>query len=97
MNAELRHKIALQVVKSKIPGYKKTKGEWSEDARFIENGAYVNNIMNLIQQEIAKARIGLLDYFDQVPNNEVMDWKGLFADVRKQLEAEQTLKDKETK
>lgn len=36
-----------------------------------------------------EAQLGLLDYFDQVPTNDSMDWKGLFADTRKLLQEEQ--------
>lgn len=32
-----------------------------------------------------KARLNLIDYLDQVPRNEHMDWKGLLSDCRQLL------------
>ena len=47
-----------------------------------------DEILELIESEKREARLNMIDYFDQVPKNEFMDWKGLFADCRKLLEEE---------
>ena len=39
---------------------------------------------------VIKAQLGMIEYYDQVPNNKDMDWKGLFSDNRKHLEDELT-------
>lgn len=39
-------------------------------------------------KEVKKAQLGMIEYYDQVPNNKDMDWKGLFADNRKQIQYE---------
>jgi hypothetical protein len=35
-----------------------------------------------------RARMNLLEYFDQIPKNEYMDWKGLIADCKRLLKEE---------
>lgn len=41
-----------------------------------------------IEEAEIKARIGMVEYYDQVPANKDMDWKGLFADNLKLLKYE---------
>ncbi len=36
-----------------------------------------------------KARRGMLEYFDQVPSNDSIDWKGLLKDIRRLVEDEE--------
>lgn len=36
----------------------------------------------------AEARLGMIGYYDQIPDNKAMDWKGLLADNRKAVECE---------
>lgn len=49
----------------------------------------------LLEAEI-QARIGMVEYYDQVSSNDVMDWKNLFKENLAQLkyELEAALKDK---
>lgn len=35
-----------------------------------------------LEQVRNEARLNLIEYFDQVPTNESMDWKGWLADAR---------------
>lgn len=48
-----------------------------------------DDVMQLITRATEQAEIqgqlNLIDYLDQTPSNELMDWKGLFADTRKLL------------
>lgn len=47
----------------------------------------------LIEAE-KKAQLGMIEYYDQVPSNKDMDWKGLFAENRAAVQFElQALKD----
>lgn len=39
-------------------------------------------------KEVKKAQLGMIEYYDQVPSNKDMDWKGLFADNRQQIQYE---------
>lgn len=50
-----------------------------------------------VDRLIAETRLNLIEYFDQCPGNEKMDWKGLFEDTRKlaQSELESLSKQKE--
>ena len=36
----------------------------------------------------ADARLGMIEYYDQIPDNKAMDWKGLLADNREAVEYE---------
>ena len=42
----------------------------------------------LLLSKVKEAQLGMIEYYDQIPNNESMDWKGLFSDNRKQIEYE---------
>lgn len=46
---ELRHKIAIQIVKASMPGYKRTKGELNDEADLVRD-VYIDNIVKLITE-----------------------------------------------
>ena len=41
-----------------------------------------DRIERYIATKVLEAQLGMVEYFDQNPTNESMDWKGLFADTR---------------
>ena len=51
---ELRFKVGMQLAKSRVPGYKQTKGEWNEEARYSSQSVYADNILKLIRTEKLK-------------------------------------------
>src|SRR4051812_31908817 len=48
----------------------------------------VAQLCELIVKENLKAQLNYVDYLDQIPSNDVMDWKGLLKDSRGLLESE---------
>ena len=51
-----------------------------------ETNKLTQALSDLHESEVLKTQLRLIDYYDQIPSNDVMDWKGLFADNRKDLE-----------
>ena len=64
------------------------------DDRRATDRKYVKQLQAWRDREVVKARLNMVEYYDQCTSNEQMDWKGLFADNRKTLqhELEATLK-----
>lgn len=68
--------------------------------RHIDNITTVADMREKIVQEaiaalkareerlVLEARLGMIEYYDQVTNNKDMDWKSLLADNRKAIEYE---------
>lgn len=51
---EIRHKITIQIVKARVPGYKQTKVELNDEVSIVPD-VYIDNIVSLINQAIAEA------------------------------------------
>ena len=65
-------------------------------ADYTEN--CTNVVMSLIEAYVTtrvkeaelRAQLGIIEYYDQIPDNQSVDWKGLLSDSRKQIEYELT-------
>jgi hypothetical protein len=64
-----------------------------DDGRNYEQ-LFLDGLERFCQEIAREARLNMVDYFDQVPRNDLMDWKGLFADTRRLLEEEAELTQK---
>ena len=53
-----------------------------------EHAEAIDKLTKLIALQETKARIGMVEYYDQCSDNKDMNWKGLFSDNRKLLEHE---------
>lgn len=45
-------------------------------------------LQRLMVEARLKAKLGMIEYYDQAPTNESCNWKGLLSDNRKQIEYE---------
>ena len=95
LREELESRLCINGCQQRTAGYNEAKqgkkGLDTDDMERMETIA-VNEVMELIatyrKKWEADARLGMIEYYDQIPDNKAMDWKGLLADNRKAVEYE---------